>query len=181
MIQGDSGAGLVSGSASEEIWASDWQGRFRGFIKRFLNEGMPAWGKPRRVPGMQDKPVLIPDLGIGNLPSIIRMAEKVGASCSVTRDPEELAGADKIIFAGVGAFDHGMAALNAGGWREALETAALERKVPSDRYLSRACRYSARRAKRDSFQGLAGSTPMSCAFDRTRQEDCGFRTWGGIR
>ena len=79
---------------------------------------------------MKDNPVLIPDLGIGNLPSIIRMAERVGASCSVTRDPGELAGADKIIFAGVGAFDHGMTALNDGGWREALETAAIERKVP---------------------------------------------------
>ena len=32
MIQGDSGAGVVSGGASEEIWASGWQGRFRGFI-----------------------------------------------------------------------------------------------------------------------------------------------------
>lgn len=82
------------------------------------------------MPGMQDKRVLIPDLGIGNLPSIIRMAEKVGTSCSVAREPEELAGADKIIFAGVGAFDHGMTALGTGGWREALETAARERKVP---------------------------------------------------
>jgi glutamine amidotransferase len=79
---------------------------------------------------MKDKSVRIPDLGIGNLPSIIRMVEKVGASCSVARYPEELAGADKIIFAGVGAFDHGMAALNAGGWRKALEAAARERKVP---------------------------------------------------
>lgn len=79
---------------------------------------------------MKDKSVRIPDLGIGNLPSIIRMVEKVGASCSVARDPEELAGADKIIFAGVGAFDHGMTALNAGGWRKALEAAARERKVP---------------------------------------------------
>ena len=79
---------------------------------------------------MQDKPVLIPDFGVGNLPSIIRMVEKVGASCSVTRDPKELAGADKIIFAGVGAFDQGMAALNDRGWRDALESAALERKVP---------------------------------------------------
>lgn len=82
------------------------------------------------MPGMQDKPVLIPDFGVGNLPSIIRMVEKVGASCSVTRDPKELAGADKIIFAGVGAFDQGMAALNDRGWRDALESAALERKVP---------------------------------------------------
>jgi len=32
MIQGDSGAGVVSGGAPEEIWAADWQGRFRSFI-----------------------------------------------------------------------------------------------------------------------------------------------------
>jgi glutamine amidotransferase len=79
---------------------------------------------------MQGKPILIPDLGIGNMPSIIRMVEKVGGSCSISRDPGELAGADKIIFAGVGAFDHGMKAIDTGGWREALATAAVERKVP---------------------------------------------------
>jgi glutamine amidotransferase len=82
------------------------------------------------MPGMKDHSVLIPDFGVGNLPSIIRMVEKVGGCCSVSRHPEELLRADKIIFAGVGAFDHGMKALETGGWREALETAALGRKVP---------------------------------------------------
>lgn len=79
---------------------------------------------------MKNKPVLVPDFGVGNLPSIVRMVEKIGSSCSVSHDPEELLGADKIIFAGVGAFDHGMKALNARGWRETLEIAALDRKVP---------------------------------------------------
>ena len=32
MIEEDGGAGIVSGNESEEIWASDWQGRFHGFI-----------------------------------------------------------------------------------------------------------------------------------------------------
>ena len=32
MVEKDGSAGIVSGDASEEIWASDWQGRFRGFI-----------------------------------------------------------------------------------------------------------------------------------------------------
>lgn len=88
------------------------------------------WGKNSLVPEMKNKPVLIPDFGIGNLPSIVRMVEKVGISCSVSHDPDELLEADKIIFAGVGAFDHGMKALNTGGWRESLESAALIRKVP---------------------------------------------------
>jgi glutamine amidotransferase len=58
------------------------------------------------------------------------MVEKVGGSSAISHDPEELLEADKIIFAGVGAFDHGMKALKIGGWRKALEAAALERKVP---------------------------------------------------
>lgn len=39
MIQGDSDAGVVSGGAPEEIWASDWQGRFRGFINGVFERG----------------------------------------------------------------------------------------------------------------------------------------------
>jgi imidazoleglycerol phosphate synthase glutamine amidotransferase subunit HisH len=60
---------------------------------------------------MKDKSVLIPDFGIGNLPSIIRIVEKVGGSCSVSQDPEELLGADKIIIAGVGALIMGSLAV----------------------------------------------------------------------
>jgi hypothetical protein len=45
MIQGDRGAGVVSGVASEEIWASDWQGRFRGFIDEVFERGGGGMGK----------------------------------------------------------------------------------------------------------------------------------------
>lgn len=79
---------------------------------------------------MKTKSTLIPDFGIGNLASIIRMAEKSGYSCAIARQPEEIMNADKIILAGVGAFDHGITALNEGGWREVLINASLERKVP---------------------------------------------------
>lgn len=79
---------------------------------------------------MSSDRIVIPDFGIGNFPSILRMFDKVGGTCEVIRDPDELASADKIVFAGVGAFDHGMAALNGGGWLEPLEEAARVRKVP---------------------------------------------------
>lgn len=61
---------------------------------------------------MNTESIPIPDFGIGNFASIIRMAGKSGYSCAIARQPEELMGADKIILAGVGAFDHGIAALN---------------------------------------------------------------------
>jgi imidazole glycerol-phosphate synthase subunit HisH len=79
---------------------------------------------------MNTKSILIPDFGIGNFASIIRMAEKSGYSCAIARQPEELMSADKIILAGVGAFDHGINALNEAGWREVLMNASFERKVP---------------------------------------------------
>jgi hypothetical protein len=39
MIDRDSGEGSVSGLAAEEIWAPDWQGRFRGFTERVFGAG----------------------------------------------------------------------------------------------------------------------------------------------
>ena len=45
MIEKDNSAGSVSGFASEEIWASDWQGRFRGFIDSVCEGGDLCMGK----------------------------------------------------------------------------------------------------------------------------------------
>lgn len=73
--------------------------------------------------------VLVPDTGIGNIASVIRMAEKVGFACFAARRPVKLQAATKIVLAGVGAFDHGMESLNRHGWRDELE-AARERGVP---------------------------------------------------
>jgi len=74
--------------------------------------------------------MLIPDYGCGNLASIVRMVSRVGGEIAISSNASDLAQADKIILAGVGAFDHGMAGLRDGGWIDALNEAVLMRRVP---------------------------------------------------
>lgn len=76
------------------------------------------------------KPVLIPALPCGNFASVVKMVEHVGGKAELVDRPERLKDAERIILAGVGAFDHGMSAIRAGGWEEALGDAALVRKIP---------------------------------------------------
>jgi imidazole glycerol-phosphate synthase subunit HisH len=79
--------------------------------------------------GVSDLKTLVPDFGIGNMASVIRMSNKLGFDCSVAQTPMELHSAAKIILAGVGAFDQGMIMLEQ-GWRDALDEAVMVRKVP---------------------------------------------------
>jgi glutamine amidotransferase len=72
---------------------------------------------------------MVPDFGIGNIASIIRMSEKIGSPCKVVHQPTELDHAEKIILSGVGAFDQCVRALD-NGWRTALDKAVLYRKIP---------------------------------------------------
>lgn len=51
------------------------------------------------------------DYQMGNLRSVAKALEKVGASCEVTRDPKVVARADKLVVPGVGAFKDCMAGL----------------------------------------------------------------------
>lgn len=74
--------------------------------------------------------ILIPNYGCGNLASIARMVSKVGGEATISGDFKDMDVAEKIILAGVGAFDHGMGGLRDGGWIEALNEAALVRHVP---------------------------------------------------
>ena len=74
--------------------------------------------------------VLIPNLSIGNFASVLRMIQKAGGEARLVDSTSDLRGADKIILAGIGAFDNGMTSLRDGGWTDALNEAALERKVP---------------------------------------------------
>jgi imidazole glycerol-phosphate synthase subunit HisH len=74
--------------------------------------------------------ILVPNLSIGNFASVLRMVQKVGGTAQLVDSPAELRDARKIILAGVGAFDNGMKAINDGGWADALNDAALRRKVP---------------------------------------------------
>lgn len=52
------------------------------------------------------KIVTIVDYGVGNLLSIARAVERVGAEARVTGDPKEVAEADRLVLPGVGAFGH---------------------------------------------------------------------------
>ena len=81
----------------EEIWASDWQSRFKGFIGGVFSANSPRGMLPEV---MNTKSIPIPDFGIGNFASIIRMAGKSVYSCAIARQPEELMSVDTITLAG---------------------------------------------------------------------------------
>lgn len=72
----------------------------------------------------------IPALPCGNFSSVVKMVGKVGGEAALVHSPADLAAYDKVILAGVGAFDHGMASIRDAGWLSALEDAALNRKAP---------------------------------------------------
>lgn len=55
--------------------------------------------------------IRIVDYGMGNLRSVQKALELLGAQVSFTRDPNEVAGAEKLILPGVGAFGAAMANL----------------------------------------------------------------------
>lgn len=52
--------------------------------------------------------IAIIDYGMGNLRSVEKALELVGAKTRVTSDPADLAGCDKVVFPGVGAFGDAM-------------------------------------------------------------------------
>ncbi|QPJ66726.1 MAG: imidazole glycerol phosphate synthase subunit HisH [Candidatus Nitrohelix vancouverensis] len=64
--------------------------------------------------------VAIVDYGLGNLFSIQRAFDSLGANSCITEKPEELTAADKIVLPGVGAFEEGMCRLRKNGLMEAL-------------------------------------------------------------
>lgn len=70
------------------------------------------------------------DYGAGNVGSVIRMIEKVGGKAQRVSTARELDAAQIAILPGVGAFDYGMAQLAEKGLVEALNEAALVRKIP---------------------------------------------------
>lgn len=74
--------------------------------------------------------IAVPALPCGNFSSVVKMVEKAGGEAAMVKTPGELAGFDKVIVAGVGAFDHGMSSIRDAGWEPALNQAALERKCP---------------------------------------------------
>ena len=76
-----------------------------------------------------DKIALI-DLGIGNVGSLKRALEEVGASVIVASDPVGLPGTAKLVLPGVGGFSTGMQALRAANWESELNNRIVVEKTP---------------------------------------------------
>lgn len=68
----------------------------------------------------------IVNYGMGNLASVRRAFEDLGAQPFVAAHPAALFDADRLVLPGVGAFGEGMERLESGGWAEALRRLALE-------------------------------------------------------
>lgn len=72
---------------------------------------------------VQPKAVIV-DVGIGNILSVSRACEAVGGYVQRTNDPSRIAGADRLIVPGVGAFGDCMKAFNNSGLAEPLRAFA---------------------------------------------------------
>jgi glutamine amidotransferase len=73
--------------------------------------------------------IAIVDYGMGNLFSVHKALERIGASAVVTERPEDLASAEKIILPGVGAFGDAMKELEKRGLAAALRNEAGKGKI----------------------------------------------------
>ena len=67
--------------------------------------------------------IAIVDYGAGNLTSVARAVSFLGYTPKVTRDPAEIAGADRIIFPGVGAAGSAMTGMEERGIDTAMKQA----------------------------------------------------------
>ena len=64
--------------------------------------------------------VAVVNYGMGNLGSVRRAFDDLGAVATIAEHPSALFDAHRIVLPGVGAFGEGMARLQAGGWVDAL-------------------------------------------------------------
>lgn len=75
--------------------------------------------------------IVILDYGMGNVGSIQNMLKKIGVQeVKISRDPEDIRRADKLILPGVGAFDAGMERLREFGLPDQIREHALEQGKP---------------------------------------------------
>jgi imidazole glycerol-phosphate synthase subunit HisH len=74
--------------------------------------------------------IAILDYGVGNVGSIANMLRKAGAEAVITADAAEVERADKIVLAGVGAFDSGMRKLRERGFVDLLHRKVRDGGTP---------------------------------------------------
>jgi glutamine amidotransferase len=74
--------------------------------------------------------LIVVDYGVGNLGSILNILKKIGVSASLSKVPEDILVANKLILPGVGAFDNAMKKLRGMGYADALNHRVLVDKIP---------------------------------------------------
>jgi imidazole glycerol-phosphate synthase subunit HisH len=74
--------------------------------------------------------IAVINYGMGNLGSVRRSLENLGADVIVAEHPTQLSDANRIILPGVGAFGEGMKKLRSEGWIESLHLQVIERGKP---------------------------------------------------
>ncbi len=74
--------------------------------------------------------VMIIDYGMGNLNSVQRALEEVGAAVFISDSPADIKESSALLLPGVGAFPEGMDNLQSSGMVEAIRSAALEDRIP---------------------------------------------------
>lgn len=72
----------------------------------------------------------IVDYGLGNIQAFMTIYKRLGIEAVRVANAGELAGAEKVILPGVGAFDHAMELLDKSGMRPTLESLVLKDKRP---------------------------------------------------
>jgi len=74
--------------------------------------------------------IIIVDYGMGNLFSVRKVVERIGFSCKISNDPNDIKSADKIILPGVGHFGKAMSNLREAHLIDELNEAVLVKKTP---------------------------------------------------
>ncbi len=74
--------------------------------------------------------IAVIEYGTCNVGSMMNMLRRIGAPALNVRSPAQLEACDKIILPGIGAYDRGMTALQAGDWCGAVRHSVKDRKVP---------------------------------------------------
>ena len=74
--------------------------------------------------------VAIINYGMGNLASVRRAFQDLGADAYVADEPGSIANADSLVLPGVGAFGDGMKCLREAGWVDCLREAVIQKNRP---------------------------------------------------
>ena len=111
--------------------------------------------------------ITIVDYGVGNIGSLVNMLDYLRIDCRVADTSASIASAESVILPGVGAFDVAMRELRARRMIDALNEAALHRKIPvlgvclGMQILGKSSEEGMEKASGGSMRGRSGSLRLS--------------------